>query len=259
MMQDLLCEIDGHVLILTLNRTDKHNAFDDKLLHALQEQLDMAEANPAIRVTLLRANGRHFSAGADLNWMQRMANFTEAENIADAKVLARVMASLHQSTKPTIAAVQGSAFGGGAGLVAACDIAIAADTAKFCFSEVKLGLIPAVISPYVVRAVGERVATWLFMSAEPIDAKCALNLGLVHHCVAEEELPSHAHQYARQLAALPPGAVRASKHLVRQVASHPINEALQDITARLIAEQRVSAEGQKGLQAFLNKETVTWD
>jgi methylglutaconyl-CoA hydratase len=258
-MQDLLSELDGHVLILTLNRLSKHNAFDDTLLHALQKQLDMAETNPDVRVIMLRANGQHFSAGADLNWMQRMAKFTEAENVADAKVLARVMASLYHSTKPTLAAVQGGAFGGGAGLVAACDIAIAADTATFCFSEVKLGLIPAVISPYVVRAVGERVATWLFMSAERIDAPCALNLGLIHHCVPEEELPSHAHLYARRLAALPPGAVRASKKLVQQVATHPINQQLEDLTAGLIAKQRVSAEGQKGLQAFLNKETVTWD
>ncbi|MDF1684424.1 MAG: enoyl-CoA hydratase-related protein [Legionellaceae bacterium] len=258
-MQDLLSEMDGHVLILTLNRLSKHNAFDDHVLRALQEQLDIAEKNPDVRIIMLRANGRHFSAGADLNWMQRMANFTEAENIADAKILARVMASLYHSTKPTLAAVQGGAFGGGAGLVAACDIAIAADTANFCFSEVKLGLIPAVISPYVVRAVGERVAAQLFMSAEVMEAKCALNLGLIHHCVPEEELPSHAHLYARRLAALPPGAVSASKKLVQQVAKHPINQQLEDLTAGLIAKQRVSAEGQKGLQAFLNKETVTWD
>lgn len=258
-MQDLLSELDGHVLILTLNRTDKHNAFDDNLLHALQKQLDMAETNPEVRVILLRANGRHFSAGADLNWMQRMAKFTEAENIADAKILARVIASLHHSKKPTIAAIQGGAFGGGAGLVAACDIAIAADTASFCFSEVKLGLIPAVISPYVIRAVGERVATWLFMSAEKIDAHKALNLGLIHHCVPEEELPSHAHLYARQLATLAPGAMKASKDLVQHVAKHPINQALEEITAHLIAKQRVSAEGQKGLQAFLNKKTATWN
>jgi methylglutaconyl-CoA hydratase len=234
-------------------------AFDDNLLHALQKQLDLAETHPEVRVILLRANGRHFSAGADLNWMQRMAQFTEAENIADAKILARVMASLYHSKKPTIAAIQGGALGGGAGLAAACDIAIAADTASFCFSEVKLGLIPAVISPYVVRAVGERVATWLFMSAEKIDAHNAQNLGLIHQCVPEEELPSYAHLYARKLAALAPGAVRASKDLVRHVAKHPINQQLEDITAHLIAKQRVSAEGQKGLQAFLNKETATWD
>lgn len=258
-MQDLLSELDGHVLILTLNRTKKHNAFDDKVLHALQEQLNMAETNSTVRVILLRANGRHFSAGADINWMQRMADFSEAENIADAKVLARVMASLHHSTKPTIAAIQGAAFGGGAGLAAACDIAIAADTAKFCFSEVTLGLIPAVISPYVVRAVGERTATWLFMTAEPIDAKFALNIGLIHHCIPEEELPLHAHAYARKIAALPPGAVSASKQLVSQVTTQPIDQKLEDLTAGIIAKQRVSFEGQKGLQAFLNKETVTWD
>ena len=155
--------------------------------------------------------------------------------------------------------VHGAAFGGGAGLVAACDIAIAANTARFCFSEVKLGLIPAVISPYVIQAIGQRAASALFMSAEPFDAKRAHELHLVQHCVPEDELLAFTLQYAQQMAQLAPMAVRASKALVRQVSGHPINEELQQMTAALIARQRTSVEGQQGLQAFLKKETPTWN
>ncbi len=257
-MNDLLSEIQDHVLLITFNRIHKHNAFDDVLLRALQRVLDQANENPDIRVIVLKANGRHFSAGADLDWMQRMAQFSEAENLADATVLARVMYTLNQSPKPTLAMVQGAAMGGGAGLVAACDIAIAANTARFCFSEVKLGLIPAVISPYVIKAIGERAATWLFMSAETFDAQRALALQLVQYCVPEDELLSYTLNYAQQLAALAPIAVRDAKSLVRQVACQPIDEALQHVTAALIAKKRVSAEGQNGLQSFLNKKTPTW-
>ena len=258
-MTMLLSETQNHVHIITLNRVDKHNAFDDNLLADLQTKLDKAIADPAIRVMLLKANGRHFSAGADLAWMQRMAQYSEEENLADAKLLARVMYTINQSPKPTIAMVQGAAYGGGAGLVAACDIAIAADTARFCFSEVKLGLIPAVISPYVIKAIGERAAIWLFMSTEIFDAKRALELQLVQHCVPENQLLDYTINYAQHIARLAPKAVCASKALVRQVAGLPINEALQHMTAALIAKQRVSVEGQQGLQAFLNKETPTWN
>ncbi|MCH9755892.1 MAG: enoyl-CoA hydratase/isomerase family protein [Gammaproteobacteria bacterium] len=258
-MPDLLTELDEHVLILTLNRTQKHNAFDDALLAHFQKALDLAAENPMVRVIMLRANGLHFSAGADLGWMQRMADFTEDENIADAKALAHLLSSLHHSKKPTIAVVQGAAFGGGAGLVAACDIAIAADSTQFCFSEVKLGLIPAVISPYVVRAIGERAASWLFMSAEKIDARAALKLGLIHHLVPEEELPSHAHHYAREMAKLAPLAVQESKQLVATVAHLPIDDSLQNLTASLIAKKRASTEGKKGMHAFLNKKNPVWD
>ncbi len=258
-MTALLSETQNHVHIITLNRVDKHNAFDDRLLADLQILLDKAIVDPTIRIIVLKANGRHFSAGADLAWMQRMVQLNETENLADAMILARVMHTLNQSPKPTIAMVQGGAYGGGAGLVAACDIAIAAHTANFCFSEVKLGLIPAVISPYVIKAIGERAATWLFMSAEIIDAKRAFELQLVQHCVPEDDLHAYTLNYAQQLAKLAPGAVRASKALIRQVAGQPINEELQHITAALIAKQRVSAEGQQGLRAFLNKETPTWN
>lgn len=257
-MTTLLVETQNHVHFITLNRIEKHNAFDDQLLADLQITLDKAIADPEVRVIILKANGKHFSAGADLSWMQRMAQFSEAENLADAKLLAHVMYTLHHSPKPTIAMVHGAAFGGGAGLVAACDIAITAMTARFCFSEVKLGLIPAVISPYVIKALGARAATALFMSADIFDAKRAYELQLVHHCVPEDELLAYTSNYAQHMAQLAPEAVRASKALVRQVANLPINDELQHMTAALIAKQRVSAEGQHGLQAFLNKETPTW-
>ncbi len=258
-MTTLLSESNNHVNTITFNRIDKHNAFDDSLLADLQELLDQAIADPTIHVIVLKANGQNFSAGADLAWMQRMVMLNEAENLADAMILARVMHTIHHSPKPTIAKVQGAAYGGGAGLVAACDIAIAANSARFCFSEVKLGLIPAVISPYVIKAIGERAATWLFMSAEVIDAKRACELQLVHYCVPDDELQTYVFNYAQQLAQLAPSAVRASKALVRQIANKPINEDLQHLTAALIAKQRVSAEGQQGLQAFLNKETPRWN
>lgn len=256
-MTDLLSEQQENTFIITLNRIDKQNAFDDRLLHALQTELEKAIINPSVRVIVLKANGKNFSAGADLSWMQRMVNYTEAENIADALRLANVMYSLHSSPKPTIAMVHGAAFGGGAGLVAACDIAIAATSASFCFSEVKLGLIPAVISPYVVKAIGERAAKWLFMSAESFDAMEAKNLGLVHHCVDEDKLLSFTLNYAEQLYTCMPEAVTQAKQLVDMVCGKPINEALLFETAKLIAAKRISTEGQEGLRAFLSKRRTT--
>ncbi len=258
-MSDVLHEQQGHVLLITLNRINKHNAFDDILLSDLQLILDKAQHDPTVRVIILKAHGRHFSAGADALWMQRMTHFNEEENIADALILARLMHTLYHHSKPTLAMVHGAAFGGGAGLVAACDIAIAADNARFCFSEVKLGLIPAVISPYVIKAIGEKAALGLFMSAETFDAKRALELQLVNHCVPEKELQSYTMAYAQKIATSAPGAVMAAKSLVRQIGSLPLNEKLQHLTATLIAKQRTSKEGQQGLQAFLNKETPNWD
>jgi methylglutaconyl-CoA hydratase len=185
--------------------------------------------------------------------MQQMVHYSEAENTADALILANLLHTLHTCPKPTIAMVQGSAYGGGAGLVAACDIAIAANNARFCFSEVKLGLIPAVISPYVIKAIGERAAKWLFMSAEMIDAQQAQSLGLVHHCVNESELLTFTEAYANQLTQNAPEAVAAVKYLVDRVAGQAINEALILETSQLIAARRVSAEGQSRLLAFLRK------
>ncbi len=258
-MSDLLSEVQERVCLLTVNRISKHNAFNNHLLAEMQEQLDAAISNPEVRVIVLKANGKHFSAGADLTWMQNMVQFTEEENLEDSMVLGNLMYSLNQSPKPTIAMIQGAAFGGGAGLVAACDIAIAAPSARFCFSEVKLGLVPAVISPYVVKAIGERSAKMLFMSAEIFDVKRAMDLNLVQHCVEEEELLEFTLKYAKQISHNAPEAVKIAKQLVHDVADKQINEELVRYTASLIARKRVSAEGQQGLKAFLNKETPNWN
>lgn len=258
-MSDLLYEIQDHLCLLTLNRVSKHNAFDNHLLAEMQTQLDAAIANPQVRVIVLKANGKHFSAGADLAWMQDMARFSEAENLNDAMVLGNLMYALNQSPKPTLAMVHGAAFGGGAGLAAACDMTIAAISARFCFSEVKLGLIPAVISPYVVNAVGERSAKALFMSAEIFDATKALSLNLVQHCIPDENLLEFTLNYAKQISNNAPEAVRASKKLAAQVANKNIDKELVYFTASLIAQKRVSHEGQQGLNAFLNKETPNWN
>lgn len=258
-MSDLLNEIQDRVCLLTINRVNKHNAFDNHLLAEMQAQLDAAIHNDKVRVIVLKANGKHFCAGADLAWMQSMAGFTEEENLRDTMVLGNLMFSLNQSPKPTIAMIHGSAFGGGAGLAAACDIAIAAHSARFCFSEVKLGLIPAVISPYVVKAIGERAAQMLFMSAEIFDAPRALSLNLVQHLIPEEHLLQFTLNYAHQISNNAPEAVAMSKDLARYVANKNINEELVYYTASLIAHKRISAEGQKGLHAFLNKETPNWN
>jgi methylglutaconyl-CoA hydratase len=258
-VSDLLYEIQDRLGLLTLNRIEKRNAFNNHLLAEMQKQLDTAIADPQVRVIILKANGKHFSAGADLAWMQDMARFSEEENLKDAMVLGKLMQTLNQSPKPTIAMVHGSAFGGGAGLAAACDISIAANSAQFCFSEVKLGLIPAVISPYVVNAVGERSAKALFMSAEVFDAAKAQALNLIHHCVPEDQLLEFTLNYAQQISQNAPEAVSASKKLATYVAGKNIDEQLVHYTAALIAKKRVSAEGQQGLKAFLNKETPNWN
>jgi methylglutaconyl-CoA hydratase len=179
--QPLLYKTHQHVATITFNRPEKHNAFDDALLLQLQDYLETAIESTSIRVIVINANGAHFSAGADIAWMKRIANLSEEDNEADALVLAKVMYTLHHSPKPTITQIRGCAYGGGAGIAAASDITIACASARFCFSEVKLGLIPAVISPYVLKAIGERNAKALFMSGEPFDAIRAQELGLVHH------------------------------------------------------------------------------
>ena len=253
-MSDLLSEVQDDLCLLTMNRISKHNAFDRPLLSAMQEAIKAAINHPKVRVIILKAHGKHFSAGADLAWMQSMAEWNEEENQKDALVLGNLMYSIHQSPKPTLAMVQGSAFGGGAGLVAACDIGIAAASARFCFSEVRLGLVPAVISPYVVKAMGERTAKMLFMSAEVFDANRAMDLHLVQHCVPDEELLAFTLHYAKQIAQQAPEAVQISKQLAKQVANKEINEELVLYTASLIAQRRVSEEAQRGIKAFLKKE-----
>lgn len=255
---NLISETQNALCTLTLNRIEKHNAFDADLIGTLQVEIDKAINNPEVRVILLKANGPHFSAGADLNWMQQMASFSEDENRQDALQLANLLLTLHQSPKPTLVRVQGSAFGGGAGLIAACDIAFASNKANFCFSEVSLGLIPAVISPYVINAIGKKAANWLFISAEMIDALQAKHLGLVQHCLDEENLDTFISNYIKKMMYLAPQAVSECKTLVGEVAKYSIDNEVNQYTASRLAKKRVSAEGQLGLKAFLNKEKPTW-
>ncbi len=249
---------EAGVARLTLNRPEVHNAFNDDLIAELTAALVRLEQDPAVRAVVLAAAGKSFSAGADLNWMKRMAGYSEEENRADARGLAGLMRSLNELAKPTVALVQGAAYGGGVGLVACCDIAIAATRASFCLSEVKLGLIPAVISPYVIAAIGERAARRYFVTAERFDAETALRLGLVQEVVAPEALEAAGRQVLDALLAGGPAAQAAAKRLVRDMAGRPIDDALVEETAKRIAEIRAGAEAKEGVSAFLEKRPPAW-
>lgn len=243
---------------LTMNRPEIHNAFDDALIAAMTRELRRLEADDSVRVVFLAASGKSFSAGADLGWMRRMADYTREENLADALGLASLMNTLNCLNKPTVAIVQGAAYGGGVGLVACCDVAIASRRASFCFSEVKLGLIPAVISPYVVEAIGPRAARRYFQSAEVFTAAEAHRLGLVHEVVAEEDLGATADRIFGALMMNGPCAMAAAKELVARVSSGPIDETMIRDTAERIAGTRASAEGKEGLSSFLEKRKPFW-
>lgn len=248
---------DG-IATLTLNRPERHNAFDDALIATLTASLRELEADPAVHVVVLAASGKSFSAGADLNWMQRMAAYTHDENYRDALALAELMATLDGLAKPTVARVQGAAYGGGVGLVACCDIVIAAETARFCLSEVRLGLIPGAISPYVVKAMGEQQARRYFVTAEVFDAREARRIGLVHEVVAADELDARLETLLTGLAQNGPIAMAASKELARFVGRGPVDRGMIEETARRIAAVRVSDEGRDGIAAFLEKRKPGW-
>jgi methylglutaconyl-CoA hydratase len=243
---------------LTMNRPEIHNAFDETLIADLTRELRELEADPRVRVVILAGSGRSFSAGADLSWMRRMSEYTPEENLADALALAEMLKILDGLAKPTVALVQGAAYGGGVGLVACCDVAIASGKASFCLSEVKLGLIPALISPYVVQAIGPRAARRYFQSAETFDSAEAHRLGLVHEVVAEEELPAAADRISRAFLKNGPAAMAATKDLVDRVSRGPIDGAMIRDTAERIAQTRASAEGKEGLTAFLQKRNPSW-
>ncbi|MCB2102846.1 MAG: enoyl-CoA hydratase/isomerase family protein [Rhodobacterales bacterium] len=250
-------DADGTAWV-TLNRPDVHNAFDDALIARLTAELHLLNDDHSVRAVVLGAAGRSFSAGADLNWMKRMAGYTHAENMEDARALAGLMHALNHLNKPTIAMVQGAAYGGGVGLVACCDIAIAADRATFCLSEVKLGLIPAVISPFVVAAMGQRAARRYFLTAERFDAAEALRLGLVHRVVDEGHLRATVDETLATLQANGPRAMAAAKDLIFAVADRPADDAVLEDTARRIADRRASDEGREGVGAFLEKRKPDW-
>lgn len=251
-------EVTGGVATLTLNRFERHNAFDDWLIAELTLELQELQADAGVRAVVLAAAGKSFSAGADLNWMQRMAGYSWEENLTDAQALAELMRTLNYLGKPTIARVQGPAYGGGVGLVACCDIAIAADTATFSLSEVKLGLIPAVISPYVVAAIGARQARRYFLTGEPFSAREARRIGLIHEVTSLDGLDEAVQRTLAELAGGGPAAIAAAKDLIDRVSRGPIDAAMIDDTAQRIATIRTGAEGREGVTAFLEKRKPRW-
>lgn len=246
------------VATVTLNRPDKHNAFDDGVIAELRAAFDGLAARDDVRVVVLASTGKSFSAGADLGWMKRMAQYDHAHNLADARLLAAMLKALHELPQPTIARVQGAAFGGAVGLVSCCDMAVAATRASFSLSEVKIGLIPATIGPYVIRAMGERAARRYFTTAERFSAAEAYRLGLVSELVDEEELDATVAGLVDSLLHNGPAAVRAAKQLVADLAGREITAGLVEDTCERIARIRVSAEGQEGLGAFLDKRQPGW-
>jgi methylglutaconyl-CoA hydratase len=257
--QSIIIEVDGPVGILTLNRGDRHNAFDETLIDEITLGLDELEANPQVRVVVLSSVGKSFCAGADLNWMKRAAGYSADENLADAKRLAELMRTLNELRKPTIARVQGPAYGGGVGLVACCDIALATFDAQFALTEVKLGLIPAVISPYVIAKIGEKYARRYFLTAERFSASEAYRIGLVHEIVPDEAgLDTAVGEVVDTLLANGPEAMAAAKKLVSAVVNQPFSGTLIDYTAQAITRARASDEGREGITAFLEKRKPNW-
>jgi methylglutaconyl-CoA hydratase len=241
--------------IITLNRPEVHNAFDEVMIQSLTEAIKQMEQDPLIRVILLQSAGKNFSAGADINWMKKMAHFSIDENVHDAGLLSILMSTLYNCQKPTVAKVQGAAFGGGVGLVACCQIVIAASNATFCFSEVKLGLIPATISPYVIQAIGLRQARAYFLSAQPFHASEAKAMGLCHEVVALEELENRTHEVIHGLLRNGPQALKVVNALLNKL---PVTPEIINLTVQKLVEVRTSKEGQEGLSAFLEKRSPNW-
>ena len=259
MTTSLAIERQGPVGVITMNRPERHNAFDDALIAELTEALRSMEAEDGVRLLVLSGAGRSFSAGADLNWMKRMAGFSLDENRRDAMGLGALMRTLAHFRKPTIARVHGPAYGGGVGLVACCDIAVASQHATFALSEAKLGLIPAVVSPYVIAAIGERAARRYFLTAERFDAAEAWRLGLVHELAASDaDLDEKLGAIVDDLLLCSPAAQMEAKALIRAVAGRPVTSELIQDTAERIAKMRASPEGREGVAAFLEKRRAAW-
>lgn len=243
---------------LFLQRPEVHNAFSDDTIHHLDQALTNLQNNPELRVLVLKSLGKSFSAGGDLRWMERSATYSFEQNHEDALKLARMLHRLYTFPVPTIAAVQGATIGGGTGLVACCDIAVASRSAFFCFSEVKIGLIPAVISPHILRAIGPRQAQRWFLTAEKFHAETAQAIGLVHEVVDEDHLDARVESLVEHICKNSPEALKATKNLTRQVQHTPIDASLLETTAEAIATARASVEGREGIRAFLEKRDPNW-
>ena len=258
LMTSLLIAVDQCVATLTLNRPEVRNAFNAELIADItQAFIDLGQRSD-IRCVVLAANGPAFCAGADLNWMRSMADYTYEQNLADAGRLAAMMRAVYDCPKPTIAKIQGDVYAGGTGLVAACDMAVAVDTANFCLSEVKLGLLPSTISPYVIRAMGARAAHRYFLTAERFSATEAKRIGFVHEVVAVDALDAKVAELSNALVNAGPEAVKLCKKLVQDVSSCAITPELVTMTIASIADVRVSPEGREGLQSFLQKRNPNW-
>ncbi len=256
--QTIELQREGHRATVWLNRPDVRNAFNETAIAELAEVFRALGADHAVRVIVLAARGSAFCAGADLNWMKKMAGYSEAENLADAGQLAHMLRMIYHCPKPVVAGIQGDCYAGGIGLAAVCDIVLAADSAGFCLSEVKLGLIPATISPYVIKAMGEQSARRYFLTAERFTAQEAHRIGLVHEVVTPDALHARLDELASALAAAGPHAVAEAKRLVQDVAGQTVDDALVADTVRRIAGIRSSAEGKEGVQAFLEKRKPNW-
>lgn len=243
---------------VTLARPEIRNAFDDTTIAELTQAFRALDADDTVRVVVLAAEGPAFCAGADLNWMRRMAGYSRTENLADAAALAEMLRTLAACRKPTIARVQGDAYAGGMGLVAACDVAVAADTAHFCLSEVRLGLVPATISPYVIRAMGARAAQRYVLSAERFDAATALRIGFVHEVVPPDALDARVQGFAEAFQAASPQALADGKRLLHEVAGRPVDDALIARTVEYIADSRASDDGRHGIASFLARHKPRW-
>lgn len=257
-MHDILTDIDARgVATVTLNRPEIHNAFNDLVIAELTGIFRRLGHDPAVRVIVLRGNGKSFSAGGDLNWMRRMAGYSREENFADAVDLATMLRTLNECSKPTLAVIHGHCFAGAVGLVAACDIAIAADPVQFALTEVRLGLIPATIGPYVVAAMGARACRRYFLTAERFGVAEAHRLGLVHEVVGLDGLDAAAERHIANLLSGGPLALAAAKELIRAV-DGPVTDAMVADTAARIADARSGAEGREGLTSFFDKRQPGW-
>lgn len=243
---------------LWMNQPAVHNAFDERLVAELTAALQALDADPAVRAIVLAGRGKSFSAGADLKWMQRQGAASEADNLQDARRLATLFRTLAECRRPTVARVQGAALGGGMGLASACDICVASEQASFATSEVKFGIVPAAISPYVIRAIGERQAYRYFQTAERIDAVRAREIGLVHELTSAEQLDAVVERLLQALCAGGPQAQAAATELIRAVANRPIDDNLVEDTARRIASLRATPKAREGLTAFLDKRPPAW-
>jgi methylglutaconyl-CoA hydratase len=257
-MKHLRLHYDAGVSTVKLNRPEVRNAFNDEVIAELTAVFLELGRRPEVRCIVLEASGSAFCAGADLHWMKRMAGYSQEGNLADATALARMLEVIYECPQPTIAKVQGDVYAGGLGLVAACDIAIAAQTAHYCVSEVRIGLIPATISPYLIRAMGTRAAHRWFLTAERLGAAQALACGLVHEAVPGDTLDVRVGEIARSIVQVGPEAAKACKRLLHEVAGHEISPSLLERTAEAIAEIRVTPEGREGIAAFLDKRKPGW-